>query len=278
MVPDSLIGERRAPHKLRLELLAGQLAWIAGFVDGAGYLLLQKVFVAHQSGNTVATFVGFAQGNWSLSLRRGLPIALFIIGIALAAAVLEVGGRLRVSHLTSWTLGVEAVLLVGCMATAGTVFHQAVGKSGPIGEYIPLLAMLVLAMGMQTATLRKIGRRTVRTTYVTGMLTHFAEDGVRYYFDRRDARRDPKAREALRERRHSLVILAAIWCAYAMGGVVGGLAEISWTAYALALPAAILVVIVLIDQRWPLHAPSEDPLHDSGESRANHRDEATAAR
>lgn len=266
------------PRKLRLELLAGQLAWIAGFVDGAGYLLLQKVFVAHQSGNTVATFVGLAQRSWSISLRRGLPIAFFVIGIAVAAAVLEVGGRLRVRHLTSCTLGAEAVLLIACMTTGATVFQQAVGKTGPITMYVPLLAMLVIAMGMQTATLRKIGRRTVRTTYVTGMLTHFAEDGVRYYFDRRDARRNPGARQELRERRHSLVLLAAIWCAYAIGGVVGGLAEINWTAYALALPAGVLVVLVIIDQRWPWHAPSEDPLHDSGESRANPRDKATAAR
>lgn len=266
-----------APRQLRLELLAGQLAWAAGFVDGAGYLMLQKVFVAHQSGNTVATFVGLAQRNWPLALRRGLPIALFVVGIAVAAAALEVGGRRRVRHLTSLTLGAEAVLLLACMTTAATVFHQAVGRSGPITAYVPLLAMLVFAMGTQTATLRKIGRRTVRTTYVSGMLTHFAEDSVRYFFDRRDATRDPKRRRELSERRHGLVILAVIWCTYAIGGVVGGMAEISWTAYALAVPAGLLAVIVLVDQRWPWHAPSEDPLHDSVVT-GSARDETAAAR
>jgi uncharacterized membrane protein YoaK (UPF0700 family) len=200
------------------------------------------------------------------------------VGIAVAAAALEVGGRLRLRHLTSCTLGAEAVLLIACMTTAGTAFHRAVGKSGPLAEYLPLLAMLVFAMGMQTATLRKIGRRTVRTTYVTGMLTHFAEDVVRYCFDRRDAGRDPGARQALSERRHSLVILATIWCAYAVGGVSGGLAEIGWTSYALALPAGVLASIVLIDQRWPWHAPNEDPLHDSGGLRSTLRDESAAAR
>jgi uncharacterized membrane protein YoaK (UPF0700 family) len=62
--------------------LAVSLAWVAGFVDGAGYLLLQKVFVAHQSGNTVGAFVGVAQEDWSTTLRRGVPIALFVIGVA----------------------------------------------------------------------------------------------------------------------------------------------------------------------------------------------------
>ncbi len=47
----------------------------------------------------MATFVGLAQRDWSLALRRGLPIALFVIGIAIAAVVLEIGGRHRVRHL-----------------------------------------------------------------------------------------------------------------------------------------------------------------------------------
>jgi uncharacterized membrane protein YoaK (UPF0700 family) len=244
-------------------LLAILLASVAGFVDGAGYLLLQKVFVAHQSGNTVASFVGVAQHDWSLVLRRGVPIALFVLGIAAAAAALEVGGRRRVPRLTSLTLSVEAALLSACMATGATFFHRAVGESGPIGSYLPLLAMLVLAMGLQTATLRKIGRRTVRTTYVSGMLTHFAEDGVRYFFDRRDAGPDPESQRELAERRHRLAVIAGIWCSYATGGVLGGLAEIGWTTYALGAPAGLLAVLVAVDQRRPWHAPSEDVLHEA---------------
>lgn len=267
-----------APGRRRLELLAGVLAWVAGFVDGAGYLLLQKVFVAHQSGNTVATFVALSQHHWSLSLRRGVPIALFVIGVAVAAAALEVGGRLRLRRLTSLTLSAEAVLLLTCMAAGATVLHRAIGKPGPIGDYLPLLAMLVIAMGIQTATVRKIGRRTVRTTYVTGMLTHFAEDSVRYYFDRRQADTDPKSRHELNERRHYLAVVGLIWCAYAIGGVIGGFAEITWTTYALAVPAGVIAAVVLIDQRWPWHAPSEDPLHDAADSARASGDVPQAAR
>lgn len=244
-----------------LVLLAVLLAWIAGFVDGAGYLMLQKVFVAHQSGNTVGAFVGVSRADWSTTLRRGVPIALFVIGVAGAAAVLEVGGRRRLPHLTSVTLSVEAALLIAAMATGATVFQPAIGKSGPIGDYVPLLVMLVLAMGLQTATLRKIGRRTVRTTYVTGMLTHFAENATRYFFLRRDARSNPEMREQLADRRRRLAVIGGIWCSYAIGGIAGGAAETGWTTYALAVPACLLAAIVLVDQRWPWHAPSEDPLH-----------------
>lgn len=252
-----------AGRRSALVALAVSLAWVAGFVDGAGYLLLQKVFVAHQSGNTVGAFVGVAQEDWSTTLRRGVPIALFVIGVALGAAVLEAGGRRRLPHLTSVTLVVEAVLLAASMVTGATVFKEAVGKSGPIGDYLPLLVMLVVAMGLQTATLRKIGRRTVRTTYVTGMLTHFAENATRYFFVRHDARSDPALRDKLADRRRRLALIGGIWCSYAVGGIAGGAAEIGWTTYALAVPVGVLAVIVAIDQRWPWHAPSEDPLHSA---------------
>ncbi len=249
----------RPGRRSALVALAALLAWVAGFVDGAGYLLLQKVFVAHQSGNTVASVVSVAQHHWSLAIRRGVPIALFVIGVAIAAALLEVARRREVRRLTSLTLTIEAALLVAAMATGATVFKQAIGKSGPFAQYLPLLAMLVLAMGLQTATLRKIGQSTVRTTYISGMLTHFAEDAVGYFFTRREAASDPNLREQLDDQRRRLAVFAAIWCSYAVGGILGGLAEIGWTTYALAVPAAVLVVLILVDLRRPWRSPAEDP-------------------
>ena len=213
-----------------LVALAVSLAWVAGFVDGAGYLLLQKVFVAHQSGNTVGAFVGVSRADWSTTLRRGVPIALFVIGVAVGAAVLEVGGRRRLSHLTSVTRSVEATLLATAMVSGATVFERAVAKSGPIGDYLPLLVLLVVAMG-------------------------FAESATRYFFIRNDARCDPSLREKLADRRHRLAVIGGIWCSYAIGGIAGGVVEIGWTTYALAVPVGVLVVIVLID---PLHAAQSD--------------------
>jgi uncharacterized membrane protein YoaK (UPF0700 family) len=250
-----------AGRRPALVLLAVLLAFVGGYVDGVGYLLLQHVFVAHQSGNTVASTVGVAQGNWSLTLRRGVPIGLFVVGIAFGAALLELGGRRRIAALTSVTLLIEMVLLVACMVTGAFVYRRGSLRPPDIGEYIGLLSLLVLAMGLQTATLRKIGRRTVRTTYVSGMLTHLAEETVGYLVARRDARADPLVRESLAERRRGVGVLARIWIAYAVGGIVGAYAELGWATYALAVPAGVLLLIILADQRHPWHAPNEDPLH-----------------
>ena len=257
-----------AQHRA-LVLLGVLLAWVGGFVDGVGYLLLSHVFVAHQSGNTVASMVGIGTGDWSIALRRGIPIALFVLGVALGAAVLEIAGRRRIDSLTSLTLGAEALLLVGCLVAGASVLGSKSASAVGFWPYLGLVVLLVLAMGLQTATLRRIGRRTVRTTYVTGMLTHFAEEAVAVVVARGEARRDPAVRrdpaqaDELRERSTRLRLLGAIWCCYAVGGVLGALAESAWAAYALAGPVAVLAALVAADQRRPWHAPQEDPLHDA---------------
>lgn len=257
----------RISRRSALVTLAVVLAWVGGFVDAVGYLLLAHVFVAHQSGNTVASMVGVSRGDWSLALRRGLPIGLFVVGVGLGAAVLEYAGRRRVSALTSWTLGAEALLLLGCLLDARLTFGHGPASGTRIGDYIGLIVLLVIAMGLQTATLRKIGRRTVRTTYVTGMLTHLAEDLVDFIIERREVHGDAARAESVRRKRRSLSIITRIWCAYAIGGVLGGVAETAWASVALAVPVAVLLLLVGIDQRFPWHAPNEDPLHHTSKDR-----------
>lgn len=256
----------RAEHRSALVVLAVMLAWIGGFVDGVGYLLLAHVFVAHQSGNTVASMVGISRGDWSLAVRRGLPIALFVVGVALGAAALEYAGHRHISALTSLTLCTEALLLVACVIDGDVVFGNGPASQTRFADYIGLIVLLVLAMGLQTATLRKIGRRTVRTTYITGMLTHLAEDAVDFVVERRQLRRDPTLAESVQRKRTRLCVLTGIWCAYAIGGVLGGLAETNWASNALAVPVGILSVLVVVDQRRPWHAPDEDPLHEEPET------------
>ncbi|HXR41137.1 MAG TPA: YoaK family protein, partial [Acidothermaceae bacterium] len=116
------------------------------------------------------------------------------------------------------------------------VVRHGVVSTHAIWQYTGLLALLVLAMGLQTATLRRIGRRTVRTTYVTGMFTHLAEETVGYFADRHDARHDPSRPESMQARAGRVRVLLGVWSTYAAGGVCGGFCEISWAAYALAVP------------------------------------------
>src|SRR5215475_312158 len=91
--------------------LAVLLAWVAGFVDAVGYVLLFRLFIAHMSGNSAAMGAHFGQGEWGEAFYRAFPIPVFVLGVIAGAALNEAASRRGVRSLFSLTLSVEAALL-----------------------------------------------------------------------------------------------------------------------------------------------------------------------
>lgn len=97
-------------------------------------------------------------------------------------------------------------------------------------KFYLLAALPIIAMGLQNPTLRRVGNRTVRTTYVTGMLTNMAEQGVAYLFwlydhmiGRTIGRIVKSLRVSARQRSLNRVILyGGIWGGYIIGAILGG--------------------------------------------------------
>ena len=235
-------------------VLAVSLAGVAGFVDVVGYLSLFGIFTAHMSGNSAELSAKLGHGALSPALTRGLAVLFFVLAVAAGAAVIEGLARAGVRSPTSVTLTVEILLLVALVAS-GKWWLQAGLRVGTAPFFV-LMALAVGAMGLQTASLRRVGGRTVRTTYVTGMLTALAESAVGYVFLRRDLRRSPGGprpdRKELRAAGHRALLLAGIWCAYIGGGVAGAVLERRWRLDALLIPAAVLVVVVAVDLLRPV--------------------------
>src|SRR5581483_3344540 len=154
--------------------------------------------------------------------------------------------------------------LVGLMAYSGLAVPGQVRRNTV--AFFVLVALAVGAMAIQTAALRRVGGRTVRTTYVTGMLTRLAEGIVNYAFLRLDIHQgrigpaDGPLR--LRSALHRIVLLAGVWGAYAAGGVVGAVLDGRWHLRALAVPVAVLVVVIVVDLTRPVRPPQpgEEPL------------------
>ena len=132
--------------------------------------------------------------------------------------MIEIGSRTRVRSIASATLLIEATLIASVVSLAdGHYYH------------VPLFllpAMLAAAMGVQTATLPKVGSLTVHTTFVTGMLNKLAQllsHGAFLTYDMfrgRDVIAD--RRRILRQAR----FMFSIWVFYLLGAVTGTLAEI----------------------------------------------------
>lgn len=217
--------------------LALVLSATAGYVDAVGYIALAHLFTAHQSGNTAGLGVALSGGDWTEAWHRFTAIGAFVVGVAAGTMIVELERRGRFRFAALVLAATEIAALGGAFATG-----QIVGP-GSVAPYAAVGAAMAGAMGVQTVALRRVGRRSIRTTFVTGVLTVFAETAVAACFSN------------LREYRSTNVaasrLQAAVWAVYLAGGVTGGLADRSWSFAALAVPIAVVAAVAVRDFRYP---------------------------
>lgn len=106
--------------------LAPVLSAVAGAVDAVGYLTLLHVFTAHMSGNSDAFGAELGRGNWTEVLRRGFPIPVFVLGVALGVLLIEIASRRGIRSTAALLLSIEGALLVAFVGLGGTRFHHDV--------------------------------------------------------------------------------------------------------------------------------------------------------
>jgi uncharacterized membrane protein YoaK (UPF0700 family) len=244
--------------------LAVLLAWVAGTVDAIGYLTLSRLFTAHMSGNSAAMSAEFGAGQRAQALHRLLPIPLFVAGVAVGAALIEVALRRSFRSPFAFALSLQAILLLIFLVWGGARMHGDTVQAHSFGEFVALVALPSLAMGVQNATLRKVGSENVRTTYVSGMLTNFAENGVAWLFWMGDHIRGKRAERKWRVLRVAfrqpalwrMALFGGIWAAFAVGALMGGWGASRWETGALLLPLAGLALVIGIDLAHPIYTRS----------------------
>jgi uncharacterized membrane protein YoaK (UPF0700 family) len=236
------------------------LAWIAGGVDAIGYLGLSHLFTAHLSGNSAAFGAAFGKAQWQEAGRRVFPIPLFVGGVVIGALGVEIALQRKVKSPLMPALLLEEALLLICLLW---------GRDQPklpldTVSYFGFISLLALAMGMQNATLRRVGRTGVRTTYVTGMLTEMAEALVTWGFWLRKRTCGRSVRHFWRALRVSFRrdsarnagLFGSIWLAFVFGAIGGSVAEGDWQWNALGVPLGGLAAICVIVTIWPIAAES----------------------
>lgn len=125
------------------------------------------------------------------------------------------------------------------------------------------LGLLALAMGLQTATITRVGALTVHTTFVTGMINKFCQLVSQVIFDAFDAvsgKTNPAVAERLHHRHQTVRkawFIFAIWCTYTVGAVAGTGLESKWELQSLFIPVALLCIAIIADQFLPLAVEEE---------------------
>lgn len=241
--------------------IAPALAGVAGYVDAVGFITLRGLFVAHMSGNSVKFGVAAGHGALSAAAPAGVAVVLFVAGVALGTTAAELAARRRVRSLAALVLGIQAALIAAFMVYGDTLLTDHAIRSRTLGGFYVLAALAIVSMGIQTSALRQLAGRTISTTYVTGVLTSLTQEATNYLFWLRDrAGRDEEhsflsrvlGLGSRRDSRDRVLLLAAVWLAYAAGGIVGSLLDRRLELWALVVPLALLLVVIARDVRRPL--------------------------
>jgi uncharacterized membrane protein YoaK (UPF0700 family) len=149
------------------------LTAVTGLVDAVSYLKLGHVFVANMTGNVV--FLGFAfadAADFSISASLA-AIAAFLAGALAGGEIGSREGRHR-ARLLAVATGVQIALV-------GAALVLSIAGVGPDGGLVwrSLIVLLAAAMGLQSATARRLGVPDLTTTVLTLTLTGLAADSRR---------------------------------------------------------------------------------------------------
>lgn len=232
------------------------LTFGAGMVDIVGYIAVYHWFVAHMTGNTVHLGNELVRGKWDDAAKGATVIFTFIVGSVVGRAVIEAGARRGQRSVASITLLAEAALISVFIWLKAMVFSS---RAIPVPMLLIFLALLAAAMGLQTATLTKIGPLTIHTTFVTGMLNKFAEAISEWFFwlydhaKSRDSWRGSTQHHAFR----NAGFMALIWFSYMFGAVAGTWLYPRWNAWVLSIPVALLLISSGLDRWQPLAIEEE---------------------
>jgi uncharacterized membrane protein YoaK (UPF0700 family) len=148
------------------------LTVVTGLVDATSYLRLGHVFVANMTGNVV--FLGFA-----LAGARGLSAAASLAALAAFLIGGLIGGRLGIRIGGHRGLHLRAALTFQLAFVAAAVAVAAATGAGAhvgSGTRYGLIVLLGVGMGIQNATVRRLGVRDLVTTVLTMTLTGIASD------------------------------------------------------------------------------------------------------
>jgi len=249
-------------HTKPKAIVALVLTFTAGFVDIVGLLTIYNLFTAHMTGTTVHLGEQLIRRNWPAAAVAASIVAAFLVGSVTGRVIIEAGARAAFRRVASFTLLAEWILLLSVSWWGSDALKQRLLPEGALAVVCPLVAMLAFAMGLQTATLTRIGPLTIHTTFVTGMLNKLAQLWSRWIFLTHDLYFHSGFSDVERRKQRSVIarearFVFAIWALYFAGAVCGTWFALHWQLRSLLLACLILFFIILVDQARPLSLEEE---------------------
>jgi uncharacterized membrane protein YoaK (UPF0700 family) len=217
--------------------------WAAGSVDAITYLSA-RVFTANMTGNAVLLGISAGQGKGAAAASSLIALAAFVGGVMLGALVVGEGDTTRASADVRPAVWLETSFLV---IFAVVCFTPAYWQSR-----ISVLLLILssgLAMGVQSAAVRRLKLPGIATTYITGTITSLFSGLVHHW---RPAPNDAAgtspsddiANLAKPGTKGALILQAEVFLSYTMAALGCAGLHIYWPTGVAVLP---LIAIVAVD-------------------------------
>lgn len=220
-------GKRRTlSHNLRI---ASLLSFVAGLVNVAGFLAVQKLTT-----NVTGHFAFFVDEIFKLNFWAGLNYFLFILffflGSFFSNLSIELVTRINERLIYRIPIIIESLILI-----LVAVFGQKLILHAP-----NILAYsLLFAMGLQNSLVTTISNATVRTTHLTGLFTDLGIELSQLFFY--------KLEEQKHKLHSSIKLRLTIISFFFLGGLIGGILFTAIHLYVLAFAATLLLIGLVYD-------------------------------
>jgi uncharacterized membrane protein YoaK (UPF0700 family) len=164
------------------------LSWTAGSMDAISYIAAH-VLPANMTGNTVLLGMSVGLGHQADAIKSAIALGGYILGVALGVLLVDRHNRpqSRISGAIAGAVAAEA----GALAVFSIVSWNLpiLGRSTSVLHV--LIVVAGIAMGIQSATVKKLNLPGVVTTYITGTITSLTSGfmrGILRWNDRKPAR------------------------------------------------------------------------------------------
>jgi uncharacterized membrane protein YoaK (UPF0700 family) len=219
--------------------------WAAGSVDAITYIVAH-VFTANMTGNAVLLGISVGEGLARAAVHSLVALAAFIAGLILGAVL--VGEK---THGIPWKgIRISAIVETLVLALFAALFF--VGRQFGPNVFVYLAIIFSgFAMGMQSATVKRLNLPGIATTYITGTMTSLVSGLVHHWGPSESNEEDDDF--SLVER--SLWLQGWVFLLYLLSAVTSGLLHKVWPAGVALLP--LIGIILVTISLYVMHPPKK---------------------
>ncbi|MEO8727493.1 MAG: YoaK family protein [Acidobacteriaceae bacterium] len=233
------------------------LTFVAGWVNTGGYIWTARVLTGNMSGDTIESALYALTGHANIAWMHATALLLFLGGLLACRFLHDALARRKWKSTACVTLLLELALVLTATAL---LLRDAAGLP------LAIIACLAFALGLQNATLTRVGILSLRTTHVTGTISHFAEAFADYVFWVRDEWRTARVpfHQLPRDSWHNehfqvSLVTFAVWVAFFLGAVCFLLAQTRLGYFALLPPMGLLLCAIISDVISPMQRSGQQP-------------------